>query len=71
MRMCVEPENARPLCHKGEYGWDRWLGTDFANDPATGTTFLLMTQSTGAALIPWRFKLRDQIWRGLFGEQAL
>ena len=66
LRMCAEPEHARLLCHRGEYGWDGWLGTDFVNDPATGTTFLLMTQSTGADLIPWRFRLRDCIWRELF-----
>ena len=70
LRMCVNPAEARLHCHKGEYGWDGWLGTDFVNDPATDTTFLLMVQVTGTDVIPWRFRLRDCIWNGLFGEEG-
>ena len=41
MRVCVEPGRAWGLARAGEYGWDGWLGTYFANFPDLELTFLL------------------------------
>ncbi|MCR5278362.1 MAG: beta-lactamase family protein [Lachnospiraceae bacterium] len=46
MRVLVRPEQAILLGHKGEYGWDGWLGAYFMNDPETRTTILMFTQMT-------------------------
>lgn len=32
----------------GEYGWDGWMGTYYANDPANNITMVLMTQRPGS-----------------------
>lgn len=32
----------------GEYGWDGWMGTYYANDPANKITMILMTQRPGS-----------------------
>lgn len=44
MRVVKWPDRAGIICHKGEYGWDGWLGPYFANDPETGLTVLMMIQ---------------------------
>ena len=44
MRVMEEPGRATLIGNKGEYGWDGWLGTYFANDPSTKMTVLMMTQ---------------------------
>ena len=44
MRVMTSPEQALILGHKGEYGWDGWLGAYFMNDPEADTTILMMTQ---------------------------
>ncbi len=41
-RVMVDPGRAATIGHKGEYGWDGWLGVYFANDPAVHQTMLLM-----------------------------
>ncbi len=41
-RVMVEPGRAVTIGHKGEYGWDGWLGVYFANDPEAHQTMLLM-----------------------------
>ena len=44
MRVCEDEAGALLLTSKGEYGWDGWLGTYFANEPACGTTLLMGVQ---------------------------
>lgn len=41
-RVMVDPSQAATIGHKGEYGWDGWLGVYFDNDPEAGQTLLLM-----------------------------
>ena len=40
-RVLWEPGEAMTIGHKGEYGWDGWLGTYFNNDPQMHRTILL------------------------------
>ncbi len=47
MRVMTEPGEAVIMTAKGEYGWDGYLGTYFANDPKNELTLLMMTQRTG------------------------
>ncbi len=44
MRIMTDPSKALIIGHKGEYGWDGWLGAYFMNDPEINTTLLMMTQ---------------------------
>ncbi len=44
MRVMTDPSQAVIIGHKGEYGWDGWLGAYFMNDPSTQTTFIMLTQ---------------------------
>ena len=44
MRVMTDPAQAVIIGHKGEYGWDGWLGAYFMNDPSTQTTFIMLTQ---------------------------
>lgn len=64
MSVCVAPEESPFPLHKGEYGWDGWLGTLFTNDPSTRGTLLMMMQRTG----PWDqlVKLRADVKRVLW-----
>jgi CubicO group peptidase (beta-lactamase class C family) len=41
-RVMVDPQCAATIGHKGEYGWDGWLGAYFSNDPQAHQTILLM-----------------------------
>ena len=41
MRVCEDPGQVPGLARKGEYGWDGWLGTYFANFPDLEMTLLL------------------------------
>ena len=38
MRICAEPGRIAGLACAGEYGWDGWLGTYFANFPGQQMT---------------------------------
>ena len=46
MRVCVEPGRYAGMATLGEYGWDGWLGSYFANLPAEGLTILSMQNTT-------------------------
>ena len=46
MRVCIEPGRYGSLARPGEYGWDGWLGTYFANMPDIGVTFLFAQNTT-------------------------
>ncbi len=41
-RVMTDPSQAATIGHKGEYGWDGWLGVYFSNDPERRQTMLLM-----------------------------
>lgn len=51
MRVCQQPGQYDGLARLGEYGWDGWLGSYFANFPAEQMTILSMqnTTDTGTA----------------------
>ena len=53
MRVCDRPGSAGIFTEEGEYGWDGWLGTYFANLPEEGITFLLNQNEpdTGTAAV--------------------
>lgn len=61
MRIMTDPEQAVIIGHKGEYGWDGWLGAYFMNDPATQTTFIMLTQMHDYATGALTRKLRNII----------
>ena len=46
MRVCVEPGRVCGLARAGEYGWDGWLGSYFANFPNEQLTILSMQNTT-------------------------
>ncbi len=61
MRILVEPGMA---CHQtwpGEYGWDGWMGTYFANSPLNGTTVLMSFQLKDTGTTPLTRELRNMI----------
>ena len=53
MRICTEPGKASIITETGEYGWDGWLGTYFANLPASDMTILIFqnTRDTGTGRV--------------------
>lgn len=46
MRICTDPGRVGGLACKGEYGWDGWMGTYFANFPEQQLTILSMQNTT-------------------------
>ena len=46
VRVCDRPESCVVFGEAGEYGWDGWLGTYFANLPGERITFLLNMNMT-------------------------
>ncbi len=61
LRILKEPSQAIHFGHKGEYGWDGWLGAYFMNDPESGTTMIMFTQMTDYATGHLTRKLRNII----------
>lgn len=59
MRVCVDPGQAQCLARKGEYGWDGWLGSYFANFPTEQMTILMGMQKTDAGTWELTRKLRN------------
>ena len=53
VRVCDRPGSCAVFNEAGEYGWDGWLGTYFANLPAQRITFLLNQNApdTGTAAV--------------------
>ena len=53
VRVCDRPGSCAVFNEAGEYGWDGWLGTYFANLPASRITFLLNQNApdTGTAAV--------------------
>lgn len=61
MRICKNPSQAVMLTREGEYGWDGWLGTYFANFPHEGMTILMGMQKKDAGTFGLTRKLRNVI----------
>ena len=64
MSVCVAPAESPFPLHRGEYGWDGWLGTLFTNDPSTRGTLLMMMQRTGPwdQLVKLRADVKKILW---------
>lgn len=61
MRVCVDPGKVPGLARKGEYGWDGWLGTYFANFPDIGVTLLINQNVTDTGTAPVTRRLRNVV----------
>ena len=61
MRVCMDPGMVPGLAGQGEYGWDGWLGSYFANLPEEGLTILSMQNTTDAGTTPVVRKVRNMI----------
>ena len=59
MRVCVEPGRYAGMATLGEYGWDGWLGSYFANLPAEGLTILSMQNTTDTGTCSTMRKVRN------------
>ena len=65
MRIAVHPGQAHYMLGAGEYGWDGWLGSYFANLPEERVTFLLMQNVTDTGTAAVTRKLRNIVLAGL------
>lgn len=59
MRICKRPMRAGIFAAEGEYGWDGWLGTYFANFPKEKLTILMGIQKRDAGTFALTRKLRN------------
>ena len=64
-RVCVEPERVAGLARLGEYGWDGWLGSYYANFPNEGMTILSMQNTTNAGTSTVVRKVRNAVLAAL------
>lgn len=64
MRRCIDPGRTSGLSCEGEYGWDSYLGSYFANFPGEDMTLLIMQQKKDAGTIPLVRKLRNVLLSG-------
>lgn len=65
LRVCVDPGRAPGIARRGEYGWDGWLGTYFANFPEEHLTILLTQNTTDAGTTACTRKMRNVILSGV------
>lgn len=65
MRIAERPGQGHYLIAEGEYGWDGWLGSYFANLPGERVTFLLMQNVTDTGTSTVTRKLRNVVLAGL------
>ena len=61
MRISMNPGQGKCLLREGEYGWDGWLGTYFANFPREDMTILLMMNATDTGTAAVTRKVRNAI----------
>lgn len=64
-RVCVEPGQMAGFAMEGEYGWDGWLGSYYANFPNEDMTILSMQNTTNAGTTPMVRKLRNAVLAAL------
>lgn len=65
MRIMIDPAQSLTLASKGEYGWDGWLGTYMAVDPANDMVIVLMQQLTDTGTSDLTRKIRNAIYSAL------
>lgn len=65
MRVCTDPGRAPGFTRLGEYGWDGWLGTYFANFPAEHMTILLNHNTTDSGTTAAARKVRNVVLASL------
>ena len=63
--MCVDPGQVAGLAMQGEYGWDGWLGSYYANFPGEGMTILSMQNTTNAGTSTMVRKVRNAVLAAL------
>ncbi len=59
MRVMLDPGQYAGFARQGEYGWDGWLGTYFANFPCEKITVLLMQNTTDTGTSAAARKVRN------------
>lgn len=64
-RVCVAPEQVAGFAMSGEYGWDGWLGSYYANFPNESMTLLSMQNTTDAGTTPMVRKVRNAVLAAL------
>ncbi len=65
MRIGTGSAMGQQLQLKGEYGWDGWLGTYFANFPSINTTLLLGAQIQDAGALTYMQRIRNAVLSNL------
>lgn len=68
-RVCENPGAGYSLASKGEFGWDGWLGTCMAVDPANDLTFVLMMQRTDTGTTSFTRRIRNVIFSAVDQNQ--
>ena len=64
-RVCVDPGQTAGFAMQGEYGWDGWLGSYYANFPNEGMTIRSMQNTTNAGTTPMVRKVRNAVLAAL------
>ena len=65
MRVVTQEGAAPSIAAKGEYGWDGWLGTYFAVDPADDMVLLFMIQRLDSGTIDYTRRFRSIAYSAL------
>ena len=68
MRICAEPGRIAGLACEGEYGWDGWLGTYFANFPGQQMTILSMQNTVDSGTTRVVRRMRNAVLAALSRE---
>ena len=68
MRICAEPGRIAGLACAGEYGWDGWLGTYFANFPEQQMTILSMQNTVDSGTTRVVRQMRNAVLAALSRE---
>ena len=68
MRICAEPGRIAGLACAGEYGWDGWLGTYFANFPGQQMTILSMQNTVDSGTTRVVRQMRNAVLASLSRE---
>ena len=68
MRICAEPGRIAGLACEGEYGWDGWLGTYFANFPGQQMTILSMQNTVDSGTTRVVRRMRNAVLASLSRE---
>lgn len=65
MRVVTQEGAAPSIAAKGEYGWDGWLGTYFAVDPADDMVLLFMIQRLDSGTVDYTRRFRSIAYSAL------